>query len=111
MSKIKAVEVNGKTWTKDNLKELLVVNDKAVIKGMLTIYDYQTSHEQASENTVEANGVGFSGVDGFIMSKFSEWYKLKGYLSPKQLAMARKKMLKYTGQLLLIMAGVQEKTH
>lgn len=105
VAKVKQVEVNGKIWTKDDLKQLLETNDAAVIKAMLKIFEYQTYSEQQSERTSDFNGVGFSGVDGEILSSFAKQFQTRGFLSPKQMAIARKRMKHYAGQLLLIMAG------
>jgi len=105
--KVKSVEVNGVVWTVDSLKELIRTNDNAVIRGMLKIYQYQTNDEQMAERTEYKNSVGFSGVDAEIMSSFVKWYQNKNYLSPKQMEIARKKMVRYAGQLLRIMAGEQ----
>lgn len=40
-----AVEINGKVWTKDNLKELLLTNNNAVERAITVIYGYQTLSE------------------------------------------------------------------
>ena len=56
-------------------------------------------------DTHEHNGVGFNGIDGGIMSSFSEFYKKTGFLTYKQMKIARKKMLKYAGQLTKIANG------
>ena len=102
---IKSVEVSGKVWTKDSLKELLRTNDEAVIRGMKRIHEYQTSDEQVTEETKYRNDVGFSGCDAKLLSSFVEKHNKFGSLSDKQMFYARKKMVKYAGQLLLIMAG------
>ena len=91
-----------KVWTKDEIKGLIVNRDDAVIKGMLRIYDLQTESEKVFGDTHEHNGVGFSGVDGEIMSSFAEFYNKTNFLSYKQMKIARKKMLKYAGQLTMI---------
>ena len=52
--------------------------------------------------TVEDNGIGFNGVDGAILSSFAQQLNRTGSLSPKQLFIARAKMVKYAGQLLAI---------
>ena len=62
-----------KVWTKDEIKGLIVNRDDAVIRGMLRIYDLQTESEKVFGDTHAHNGVGFSGVDGEIMSSFSEF--------------------------------------
>jgi len=88
-----------KVWKKEEIKDLIENRNDAVIRGMLRIYDLQTESEQVFGDTHEHNGVGFSGVDGGIMSSFSEFYDKTGFLTSKQMKIARKKMLKYAGQL------------
>ena len=106
VAKVKsATDANGKVWTKDDIKALLETNDAAVIKAMLRIFEYQTYSEQQSEHTQDFNGVGFSGVDGEILSSFSKQFQTRGFLSLKQMTIARKRMKRYAGQLLAIIAG------
>lgn len=93
------IEKEKKIWTIDEIRELLKSNDNAVIRGLLTIYAFQTYTEQETENTSEHNGVGFTGVDGGILSSFAKGYKKYGKLSVKQMAIARNKMPKYAKQL------------
>jgi hypothetical protein len=100
-----ATDANGKVWTKDDIKQLLATNDAAVLKAMLRIFEYQTFYEQQAEHTQDYNGVGFSGVDGEILSSFTKQFQTRGFLSPKQMTIARKRMQKYANQLLAIMAG------
>ena len=98
--KIKEVEVNGRTWNKADIKDLLQKNDKAVIRGLIVIYNYQTADEKATAETSHDNGMGFNGIDAEILTSFVNFYSRNGYLSQKQLGIARKKMLKYSQQLL-----------
>ena len=93
---------NIKVWSKDEIKGLIETRDDAVIRGMLRIYNLQTESEQVFGDTHEHNGVGFSGVDGGIMSSFVEFYNKANFLSYKQMKIARKKLLKYAGQLTMI---------
>ena len=88
-----------KVWTKNEISGLIESRDDAVVRGMLRIYDLQTESEKVFGDTHAHNGVGFSGVDGEIMSSFSEFVNKTGFLTRKQMKIARKKMLKYTGQL------------
>ena len=88
-----------KGWTKNEIKGLIESRDDAVVRGMLRIYDLQTESEKVFGDTHAHNGVGFSGVDGEIMSSFVEFYNKANFLSYKQMNIARKKMLKYAGQL------------
>ena len=84
------------------LKEQLATRDNQAIKGLLTIYSYQTSEEQCEGHTKEFNGVGFSGFDSDILSSFAEQYKTKGWLSPKQMNFVKKYIPKYARQILEI---------
>lgn len=90
--------------TKDSLvkalKEQLATRDNQAVKGLLTIYSYQTNEEQDNGYTKEYNGVGFSGFDSEILSSFAEQYKTKGFLSTKQMNFVKKYMPKYARQLL-----------
>ena len=86
-------------WKKEDIKELLRKSDKAVVRGLLRIYSYQTSDEQRSESTTYWNGVGFTGCDAEILTSFAKQYIRKGRLSFLQMRLLRKKMLKYSVQL------------
>ena len=87
------------TYTKDQIKEMLATRDIAVAKGVLAIYAYQTAVEQAAESTNQDNGVGFNGADAPILSSFAKQLQAGRTLSVKQLAIARRRILKYAGQL------------
>lgn len=86
-------------WTKEEIKTLISNNDKMVCISLVQIYNCQTEDEKLYKETAHDNGIGFNGVDSRILSSFAEFYLDKGYLSPKQLEIARKKMLKYSGQV------------
>jgi len=88
-----------KIWKKEDIRNLLIVRDDAVVRGMLVIYDLQTADEQNSEYTIEANGVGYSGAHAEIMTSFSKFYLKNNFLSRKQINIARRIILKYTRQL------------
>lgn len=89
-------------YTKDQIKTMLQTRDIAVAKGVLAIYAYQTAVEQAAEGTTEDNGVGFNGADAPILSSFAKQLQQGRTLSAKQLAIARRKIVKYAGQLVKI---------
>ncbi len=94
-----------KIWKKEDIKDLLIKRDDAVIKGMLRIYDLQTADEQESETATHLNGVGFSGAHAEIMCSMSKFYQKRNFLSPKQMTYARRIMLRYAGQLTKIANG------
>lgn len=81
-----------------------------VVDAMITIYRRQTPEEVNRHETIDLNGVGFNGVDGRLLTSFSErvleWEntpveqrKYRFPLSRKQFALAKKKMPKYSRQL------------
>tara|TARA_S200002703_G_scaffold4056_1_gene5446 strand:+ start:1435 stop:1980 length:546 start_codon:yes stop_codon:yes gene_type:complete len=86
-------------WNKDLIREQLVRSDKWVERAVLSIFEYQTEAEQASDATTDDNGVGFNGVDAEFMSSLAKNLKRFGRLTPRQMPYARKKILKYSGQL------------
>lgn len=102
-------------WTKQAIKGKLSLTtpegDAWLVRGMLAILQWQTPDEQAHGQTVEDNGVGFNGVDAEILTSFCDQAsrylvehpndrdRYTRCLSPKQRELARKKMLKYAGQL------------
>lgn len=88
-----------KTWTVEEIKNLMATNDKFIGMAVVQIYNCQTESEKYCKETEENNGVGFNGVDANILSSFAEFYKERGYLSQKQMQIARKKMVKYAKQV------------
>lgn len=92
-------------WTKEAIKARLEKDDKWLVRGLLAIYGRQTAEEQTHGQTVEDNGIGFNGVDAEILTSFALQFQQRGFLTTKQLEIARKKMLKYGGQLAKIANG------
>jgi hypothetical protein len=91
--------MESKIWTKDEIKELLEKRDDAVIRGLLAIWNKQTEAEREYGETAEHNNVGFNAIDAKICSSFVRFYNDAGFLTPKQMVIARKKVMKYAGQL------------
>lgn len=97
----------AKKWKAEEIKEMLKTNDAWVWKALISIYMRQTEDEQVTEETTHNNGVGFNGVDAPFLSSLAKqvirWKEGHGSyrlpLSPKQMEMARKRILKYSGQL------------
>ena len=88
-----------RTWTEDEIRELVQTNDKVLYGALKKLYACQTADEQSIGETVEHNGVGFNGVDSKILSSMAEFLNRNGYLSAKQKVLVRRKMVKYTKQL------------
>jgi hypothetical protein len=110
--RISAVRINGVDWTVEKVKESILTNDQAVKNALLRLYSWQTEEEKASQETRENNGKGFNGTDGRILSSFAEQLKSKGWLSPKQIALSRKKLVKYARQIFdTCIAAPREETY
>lgn len=92
-------------WTKETIREKLETDFRFVIRGLLAIYARQTDSEKNAGQTREDNGVGFNGIDSIILSSFAQQWQTRKFLSPKQWIIARKKILKYSGQLAKIANG------
>lgn len=103
MPKVKTVQVNGKTWTQDGVKQLLQTSEAAQLRALVLLYSKQTDHEKNLGKTGELNGVGFNKVDSEILSSFARGYRSRGYLTPKQFAVLGKRIPKYAGQIFKIM--------
>lgn len=91
--------------TKQNItayvRQQLSTNQLWAVKAMVRIFqENQTQQEQATEATVEDNGIGFSGTDGEILSSFAKQQLSRGSLSPKQMVIVFKKMPKYHKQVI-----------
>ena len=85
------------------LREMLACEMRWAIKGLVTIYKYQTDEEQSCGDTREHNGVGFTGADGEILSSFAQQVNAKRFAgSEKQMNILFKKMPKYAKQLDII---------
>lgn len=72
---------------------------RQAVRGMLRIFEYQTEDEKRTESTRDHNGVGFTGVDGEILSSFAKQVMAGRTMSPKQMNLIFKKMPKYAKQL------------
>lgn len=96
----KEVVLNGKVWTKESVKDLLRRSDKAVERGILRIFSFQTDEEQYKGVTKTVNGKGFSKFDVEILTSFALQIRRGKHLTEKQMYKARPKICKYAGQLL-----------
>lgn len=73
-----------------------------ITRAIKAIYELQTDDEKAAGRTGYLNGVGFSGVDSEIMSSFAEQFIKRGFLSPKQMSIAKGKIHKYSKQIIAL---------
>jgi hypothetical protein len=98
----------GKTWTVEMMRQVLASNDIMVERSILELYKRQTHDEQNDQMTKHHNARGFNGLDAKFLSSLAQWIlrpteRKEGMrLSIKQREVARKKLMKYAGQLVEI---------
>jgi len=102
----------NKIYTAIEIENMLRTNNFAVERALTVLYARQTTDEQVTKSTHNANGRGFNMIDAEILSSFAEQVANSRYpkgqrLSPKQFAICRKedkhgrmKIAKYVKQLL-----------
>lgn len=103
------IKVTARVWSKGDIKAYLAkCEDKAdcpktrahITRALLYMYDRQTQDEQSTLSTSHTNGIGFTGVDAeFLSSVAQRCRKYNQDVSPKQFPYVRKKLVKYSGQL------------
>jgi hypothetical protein len=94
-----------KVWTKDEIKDKILTDDKWLERAVVAIYNKQTNDEKECEATIKDNGVGFSGAHARMGSYMARWVLKGNRLSDKWLDRARRMMVKYAGQLTRIANG------
>ena len=94
-----------KKHSKESIHQLIMRNDKALIRGLMVIYALQTADEKVSQDTRNHNGVGFSPFHAKFLTSVAQFYERTGRLSQGQLVYVRKYMRHYAGQLAKIANG------
>jgi hypothetical protein len=87
---------------KEFVRHCLATRKKWATKGLLAIYKYQTSEEQAVVRTLIENGLGFTKADDETLSVFAHRLKVHDTLTPKEWTVVHKKLPKYWRQILEI---------
>ncbi len=70
-----------------------------LLRLLLILYRRQTLSEQRDGFSREQNGVGFSKFDVPLLTSIAEWGQSRGYLTPKQVEVVRRRLGKYVRQL------------
>jgi hypothetical protein len=91
-----------KTWTKDEIKEMLRTRNEAVERGIIRIYELQTPDEQGAGVAFYDNKVGFSGAHAEFCTSLAEQLKKGRHLSARQMSIARNIITHYAGQLTMV---------
>lgn len=84
----------------ENMRQRLASDDRWALRALVRIDQNQTTDEQASERTIERNGIGFSGPDSEILSSFARQYLQRRRLSDRQMLILRRKMSSYAKQII-----------
>lgn len=94
-----------RAWAEQEIVDLLTRNDKVVGKAVYALFLRQTADEQFTGRTKNLNGRGFNGRDAKILTSFAKFWRRTGFLTPKQLVVARNRLPKYRRQLTEIANG------
>ena len=89
-------------WTEEMIQEKIQTRNDWLERAIVAIWNCQTSEEQSTESTRDANGKGFSAFDARMGSYWALWLKSGKHLSGKHLERARKVMKRYVKQLVKI---------
>jgi len=89
----------SRTWTQDEIKNLLLTNDQACTKALIRLFERQTDEEALNEQTVVLNSRGFNAFDAKILTSLARWILSGKLLTKRQIELIRKRIIKYTRQL------------
>lgn len=92
---------NKKQW-REYLTNLLKTNDRALLKAITIVYDFQTEEEKLKGAAIDENDRGFGKVDARDLGKMAEKIRANIPLTEGELARARNKMPKYWQQLMRV---------
>lgn len=76
--------------TRQDITQLLAVNDKAVARALVVLYNNQTPDEQAIDATLKRNGRGFTSADALVGTSMARFYLKNGFLTSKQISFWRR---------------------
>lgn len=96
--------------TKDQIKSLLLSNDRAVERAMCALFARQTQDERSSSTTQHLNGRGFNAFDAPTGSYYARWVNSGRKLTGRHLDKARAMAIRYAGQLVEVALGNQRAT-
>jgi hypothetical protein len=92
--------------SKELIKEKVATNPEWAKHAIVALFNYQTAMEQAAESTQDQNKVGFNACDAEILTSFAKQVLQGRNLTQRQLAVAFKKLPKYSNQLYRIAIGM-----
>jgi len=81
------------------LREKIRTKDEWALGALMRLYSLQEQDEQAHHVTKHQNHVGFNSVDAEFLTSLAQQYEHRGWLTEKQMNLARRKLAKYARQL------------
>lgn len=99
VKRVNTVDYKDVEWTLEKVRETISKSNKGCLKALILIQSYQTSDEQALDQTVHVNGRGWNSTDGDFMSSLAKQYRDTGSLSDTQMEHCKKAIRKYAGQV------------
>lgn len=89
-------------WDSDKIRTLLLSDSQFLIRAAKKVFQYQTDFEKQNEITQNTNNVGFNCFDAKTLTSLIKFHESKGFLTEKQILVMKKKMTKYSGQIVRI---------
>jgi len=89
-------------WTRDQINHLLESNDRAVERGIIRLYNLQTSDEQVAQHTKHLNNMGFQSNVSKLGTYYARWILRGNHLTGVHLSRARKIAIRHSRQLVEI---------
>ena len=86
-------------WKKETVLPHLQNNDSFLVRALVELYNRQTYDEKVVEHTKHDNGVGFNHADAKRLTSIAKWHLDGKRLTPRQIALIRRRLLKYAGQI------------
>ena len=62
-----------KIWTREDIDQILMTNDDAVMRGIVRLFEMQTQDEQHTANTNTKNSMGFTAADAKAGTRMARW--------------------------------------
>lgn len=85
--------------TRELLRKRLGEDNCWALRALQLVYNLQTVAEQTAGVAHEPNGAGFTRTDAGILTSFAQQMEQRGFLTPKQMAVLKKRMPKYWRQI------------
>ena len=60
-------------WTREEIDQLLIENDIAVMRGIVRLFELQTEDEVTTAQTKHENSVGFTAADAKAGTRMARW--------------------------------------